>query len=262
MQFATHLRRSSPRLWFHFKFLKYKYLKGERELRLLARLAPSDKLAVDIGSSIGLYSRELARHASKVIAFEANPSVAEFARMVAPRNVEVVNVALSANDARMVLRIPINAKGRTVDDLATVEVKNNSCIGGTCAVEVSSKRLDDYDLSDCGFIKIDVEGHEEAVLDGATRLIETQRPILMIELVNAHNGGIIERVVDRLSGLSYSAYFLSRGRLAPVAEFDEAFHQNVKLADGLSPRRRRKIEYIANFIFVPAEAVSKLIRGT
>jgi len=262
MEFATHLRRYSPRLWFHFKFLKYKYLKGERELRLLTRLVPRDKLAIDIGSSIGLYSRELARHVSKVIAFEANPAVAEFARMVAPRNVEIVNVALSANAARTVLRIPINAKGHTVDDLATVEARNNSYAGRARAVEVASKRLDDYNLSDCGFIKIDVEGHEEAVLDGAMRLVETQRPILMIELVNAHNVGIIERVVDRLSGLSYSAYFFSRGRLAPFAEFDEALHQNVKLADGLSPRRRRKIEYIANFIFVPEEAVSKVVRST
>ena len=35
----------------------------------------------------------------KVIAFEANPQVAAFARMVAARNVEVVNVALSSRRA-------------------------------------------------------------------------------------------------------------------------------------------------------------------
>lgn len=258
MEFATHVRRYCPRLWFHFRFLKYKYLKGERELRLLARLVPRDKIAIDIGSSIGLYSRELARHASKVIAFEANPNVAQFARRVAPRNVEIINVALSANVTRTMLRIPVNAKGHSVDDLATVEAINQSYVGNTRNVEVVTKRLDDYGFSDCGFIKIDVEGHEEAVLDGARRLLETQRPILMIELVNAYNVGTIERVVERCAHLSYSAHFLSRGRLRPFVEFDEAVHQNLKLAEGLSRRRRRKLEYVANFIFVPAEAASGL----
>jgi hypothetical protein len=38
----------------------------------------------------------MARHAGKVVAFEVNPMVAQFARTVAPRNVEIVNVALSS----------------------------------------------------------------------------------------------------------------------------------------------------------------------
>jgi FkbM family methyltransferase len=262
MGFATHVRRHCPRLWFHFKFLRYKYLRGEREIRLLARLVPKDRIAIDIGSSIGLYSRELARHVPKVVAFEANAAVADFARLVAAPNVEIVNVALSANDARAELRIPINAKGDAINDLATVEARNNSHPGEALTIEIATKRLDDYDFPDCGFIKIDVEGHEEAVLDGAMRLIKKQRPILMIELVDAHNSGTIKRVVDRCSRLSYAAYFLSReGRLRPFAEFDEALHQNMKLAEGLSSRRRRKLEYINNFIFVPNEDVSRLIRG-
>ena len=33
------------------------------------------------------------------------------------------------------------------------------------------KRLDDLAIANCSFIKIDVEGHEEAVLDGASALI-------------------------------------------------------------------------------------------
>jgi hypothetical protein len=36
--------------------------------------------------------------------------------------------------------------------------------------------MDDYGFTDCGFIKIEVEGHEEAVHDGAVSLIATQRP--------------------------------------------------------------------------------------
>jgi FkbM family methyltransferase len=260
MHFTAHVRKYSPRLWFYFKFLNYKYRKGEREIRMLSRLVPKDKIAIDIGSSIGLYTRELARLVPKVIAFEANPAVAEFAAMVAPRNVEIINVALSASNGRTVLRVPINAKGRTINDLATVEARNDSFGGKVLNLKIATKRLDDYQFRNCGFIKIDVEGHEEAVLDGAMYLIETQRPILMIELVNAYNPGTIERTVDRFSRMSYSAYFFSERRLRPFEEFDERLHQNLELV-ALSPRGG-KIELVENFIFVPTDAILRLNRGS
>jgi FkbM family methyltransferase len=259
MQFTAHVRRHSPRLWFYFRFLNYKYRKGEHEIRLLSRLVPKDKIAIDIGSSIGLYARELARLVPKVIAFEANPAIAEFAAMVAPRNVEIINVALSARDGRTVLRIPVNAKGHTINDLATVEGRNASHDGNVLNLEIVTKRLDDYQFHNCGFIKIDVEGHEEAVLDGAMGLVESQRPIFMIELVNTYNPGTIQRTVDRFSRLSYSAYFFSQQRLRPFEEFDERLHQN--LAPGLSPHGG-KIEFVANFFFVPNDAALRLNRGS
>jgi FkbM family methyltransferase len=38
-----------------------------------------------------------------------------------------------------------------------------------------------------GFIKIDVEGHELAVINGATTLLTTQRPLLLIEIEARHH---------------------------------------------------------------------------
>ncbi len=238
MGFANHVRRHSPRIWFFFKFLRYKYSKGERELRLVRHLVQDQKIAVDIGSSIGLYARELGKHAPKVLAFEANPRVAAFARSVARRNVEVINVALSAADGQRALRIPINRRNNPVDDLATIEARNSLQCGKTMTIDVATKRLDGYNLPSCGFIKIDVEGHEEAVLEGAKRVIEIHRPTLMIELEDRHNPGIINRVTDRLSRSNYAIYFLSEGRLRPFAEFNRHHHQDIN-----------------NFIFVPKESV-------
>jgi FkbM family methyltransferase len=256
MGFANHVRQHSPRVWFFFKFLRYKYAKGERELRLVRHFVRDQRIALDIGSSIGIYARELAKHAPKVFAFEANPRVAAFARSVARRNVEIINVALSAVDGQMVLRIPINHRNNPVDDLATVEVKNSLQHDKMITINVATKRLDDYDLPSCGFIKIDVEGHEESVLDGAKRVLEVHRPILMIELDDRHNPGTIKRVTDRLSQLSYIAFFLSDSRLQPFEEFNRHDHQNIK---AIKQEHRRKVEYINNFIFVPKEAVSTVI---
>ena len=254
MAIAPHIRRCCPRLWFFFKSLRYRYWKGENEIHVLRHIVPPGRLAIDVGSSIGLYSKELARLVPRVVAFEADPDVAALARRLAPRNVEVVNVALSTANGSATLHIPLNARGRPIGDRATIEPPGASEADRFTTVEVPIRRLDDCGYPDCGFIKIDVEAHEEAVLDGAERLIATCRPVLMIELDNGLNAGTIDRVASRLSRLSYDGYFLSHGKLRPMSEFDVGRHQNAEAYMALPPRARRNAEYINNFIFMPREA--------
>ena len=250
MNFDDALKHYSPRVWFRFKFLKYKFLKrGEPELWLIRHLVEPGTTAIDIGASIGIYAAEMARYAGKVIAFEANPAVAEFTRSVAARNVEVMNIALSSRTGRTTLTVPLNARGRAVTELASIaptQQRGEKAI----TVEVETRRLDDFSVSNCGFIKIDVEGHEEAVLDGASALIAAQRPVLMIELVEAFNPGVVARLAERYAALSYSVFF-SKGGLRPIAEFDAARDQDEAL---LSTR-----EYVANFFFIPYEKTERVL---
>src|SRR4029077_16513908 len=96
-----------------------------------------------------------------------NPQVAAFARKVAARNVEGINGALSPRAGRTPLSVQRNAKGRTVTELASVAPKQRS--ENAITIDVETRRLDDFPIANCSFIKIDVEGHEEAVLDGAGR---------------------------------------------------------------------------------------------
>jgi FkbM family methyltransferase len=250
---APHIRRRWPRLWFFFRCLRYRYWKGENEIRVLDQFVPRGRMAIDVGSSIGLYAQALAWMVPKVIAFEANPDVAAFARRVASRKVRVINVALSDENGRAKLRIPLNMRGGTTNDLATIAPGNSLDSQEFVTAEVEAKRLDDYDFDDCGFIKIDVEGHEDAVLAGAENLIQKSHPVLMIELDEGQNPGAIRRVTTRLSQRSYNAYFLSRGELLPISEFRIEQHQNMEAFMALPPRERRRAEYINNFIFIPRE---------
>lgn len=253
MNFDDALKHYAPRVWFRFKSLKYKYLRrGEPEIRLIRHLVAPGSTALDVGASIGIYAAEMARYAAKVIAFEANPQVAAFTARVAPRNVEVVNVALSSAPGRASLKIPLNAGGRTIDELATIEAGNPLHAGATASADVAMKRLDDFAILNCSFIKIDVEGHEEAVLDGASALIAAQRPVLMVELNEEFNPGVVRRLAARYAALNYRGVFLSHGELHPIAEFDPARHQN---AENLKPRHTlpRGAEYINNFVFIPDE---------
>jgi FkbM family methyltransferase len=243
MNFDDALKRYLPRVWFRFKFIKYKYLgRGEPELRLLRHLVGTGTTAIDVGASIGIFSAELAQHAAKVFAFEANPEVAAFTRAVAARNVEVINVALSSQAGRATLQMPKNRKGHGVTELATIDREPSVSADGVITIEVETRRLDEFPIGDCSFIKVDVEGHEEAVLAGAATLIARQRPVLMVELIEAFNPGAITRLNAHFSRLSYDCFFLSGGALKPIAEFEVARDQGM-----------RGYEYIANFIFIPAE---------
>lgn len=260
MNFDDALKHYLPRAWFAFKSIKYKYFKrGEREIRLVRHLVEPSSTALDIGASIGLYAAEMARYAGKVIAFEANPQVAAFARMVAARNVEVVNAALSSSSGRTTLKIPLNPKGVPIDELATIEADNplHACESGS--VEVEMKRLDDFNIANCSFIKIDVEGHEEAVLNGAAALIAQQRPVLMLELDETLNKGALARVAARCAALSYRGFFLSHGKLRPVAEFVSARDQDATLLKYPRHRLPPGREYINNFVFVPEEKVARVL---
>ena len=189
--------------------------RGEPEIHLIRHLVAPGTTALDIGCSIGIYAAEMARYADKVIAFEANPAVAQFARAVAPRNVEVVNVALSSAPGRATLKIPRNPKGATIDELATIEPGNPLHAGDAATTEVEMKRLDDFAIANCSFIKIDVEGHEEAVLDGAAALIASQRPVLMIELDESLNKGALARLAARYAALELSRLFPLTRQAAP-----------------------------------------------
>jgi FkbM family methyltransferase len=248
MNFDDALKRYLPRVWFRSKFIKYKYLgRGEPELRLLRHLVAPGSTAIDAGASIGMFAAEMALHAGKVLAFEANPQVAAFTRAVAPRNVEVVNVALSRQAGRATLRMPKNRKGHGVTELATIDRRPAAGADDVIALEVETRRLDDFAIRDCSFIKIDVEGHEEAVLEGAAALIAAQRPTLMIELIEEFNPGATARLSARFATLSYDCYFLSGGRLHPAAAFDPARDQD-----------RSSRDYVANFLFIPAERNARL----
>jgi len=256
MNFDDALKQYLPRVWFRFQFVKYKHLKrGEPELWLIRHLVEPGTTALDVGASIGIYAAEMSRYAANVIAFEANPEVAAFASKVAAHNVEVIDKALSSRAGLTTLTVPLNAKGRAVTELASIAAK--AAEENDVTIDVETRRLDDFPIANCSFIKIDVEGHEEAVLDGASALIAAQRPVLMIELVEAFNPGVVQRLAARYAVLNYRALFLSHGKLRPIAEFDPARHQN---ADNLKPRHKlpRGAEFINNVLFVPVEKTARI----
>lgn len=236
------LKDRTPHFWHFAKYQQYKLTSlGEPEIHAIHRLASKNKIALDVGVHLGFYSRHLAAYCSQVIGFEPNPASAALASKSLPRNVRIENVALSDTNGTAILRIPrMGAKGAE-EALGTLEKANTLAGGEFDEVEVKTARLDDYKLPPVGIIKIDVEGHEEAVLRGGNGLLQRDQPACMIEIEERHNPGALSRVIEYFATLGYSAFYLKNGAfeamsaLADVSEFQ-----------GTSVQR-----YVNNFFFVP-----------
>lgn len=117
-------------------------------------------------------------------------------------------------------------------------------------------RLDDLQLTSLGFAKIDVEGHEMDLLDGAMATIERCHPRLLVEC-DARTGSHPGDVLGRLGPLGYEGWFLHRGDLAPVADFDVGLHQGQRKEFG----RPRPDGLVMNFMFLPSTETTPVVQA-
>jgi hypothetical protein len=78
-----------------------------------------------------------------------------------------------------------------------------------------ARTIDSFGFSDVSLIKIDVEGHEKAVLLGAAQTIRTQHPTIFIEIWD-HNKS---KIVPIIEGFGYSLREVPNGRMDFVATY-------------------------------------------
>lgn len=218
----------------------YYRLRPEKELLLVDQLVDASRNAVDVGAWWGPWTYWLSRRCPEVVAVEPNPSMAAYLRRVVPDNVVVESVALSDATGEGVLRVP---EGRGPDALAHLD---DSGDGPGLAVTVPLRRLDDLEVGDLGFLKIDVEGHEYAVLDGGLETLDRHRPVILVELEEVKSVRPVSETIELLVAVGYQGWIRRRRAWAPIETFDIDRDQRALAHDPLSTR------YINNFVFVPS----------
>lgn len=201
---------------------------AEPELALLADIVPADRLAVDVGAAEGVYTWYLSRLAASCVAFEADPRSADRIRRRVPQ-ATLHACALSETEGEGMLRLPI-VNTVTYNGWATIEPENTFAALAPDSVEtlkVPMRTLDSFALQNVGFVKIDVEGHELAVLHGAAETIHRWRPTILIEVENRHRGGAVESVCAWFREAGYAVVLLKGARLA--SELDQQTPHNRNL---------------------------------
>lgn len=220
--------------------------------------------AVDIGANNGLYTLALANAAARVIAFEANPVLARQLQAVSPANVQIVNSAISDRPGKLSLMIPRIA-GVQNTGMATVSRSNtfeSQPVDGVDEIAVQAITLDSYiqkmDIRDISLIKIDVEGFEREVLDGAMQTVRTEHPVLLIETEIRHKADV-PGLFQALEDIGYTALIVNeRGNgLIPVhREQVKELQSERRLAAKM--QNHYDFSYVNNFFFIPSHKMNVL----
>lgn len=169
---------------------------NEVEMDHLRVMVDPLRAAVDVGANVGKYSFRLSGLSPEVYSFEPHPSLARKLRHALPKNVVVQAVAVSDAPGVAQLKFPIINGERS---LALASIENGSFSNSVMRVEtvvVPTARLDDLVAKPVGFIKIDVEGHELAVLRGAIGILNKWRPTVLVEAEERHRAGAVSRFVN------------------------------------------------------------------
>ncbi len=139
---------------------------------------PSDGLALDVGANIGNHTRAFAEQFAHVWAFEPNPRTYALLQFnaVPCSGVRCFNVGLSDRTGSAVLHVPAGNLG-----MASLGAQAEGE-----PVRCELRRLDDV-IDEAplpariALLKLDVEGHEAAVLRGAVELLRRDRPVVLFE---------------------------------------------------------------------------------
>jgi FkbM family methyltransferase len=223
---AAFLYRRMPRLVFLLRRLKR--ANYEREMELLDLLCNRHRPSIDVGAKIGMYTYRIRRHSSEVIAFEPIPMFNRILRAVFEgKRGRIEPYAVSNKRGTATLRMPYGHDRKPKFGRSTIDSTNQfdaEIIARTEQLEIETRRIDDYDLADVGFIKIDVEGHELAVLEGAAATLARHRPNLLIECNEEHQPDAVKRLGAWLDAHEYSAVFVDGREVRPIGEYQREVH--------------------------------------
>lgn len=151
--------------------------------------------ALDIGANVGEWARPLSKRFDKVICFEPNPNFREcFNKNITESNVTLYPYGLSTH-------------AHTAEQ-GTNHTHLNYVVGDTKPREgdIECRSLDSFDLRDVDYIKIDVDGFEIPVLQGAQQTLKRNNPVINIEMKERKRPKIVEESRKILRNLGYNRH--------------------------------------------------------
>jgi FkbM family methyltransferase len=242
------LKEAFPSIWLRWHLMHHPK-SAEQELLYLDRIVPEGAVTIDVGANCGLYTRKLARLSSRVYAFEPSHKMADLLRRTSAANVSVHEIALSDQTGNAELFIPQDDH-QLIYGLASLEPAASAWSREVVSVNVPTARLDAIVHQDVAFVKIDVEGHELSVLNGAVELLEHSQPVFLVEAEDRHRVEATRSIFEFFANRAYRGFFIKEGSAVSIDQFcpEDLQDSNALLPDG---GRRIGQAYVNNFFFFP-----------
>lgn len=221
----------------------------EPELFFIKNFARRYRTAVDVGAYNGLFLLYLTRMFKLVYAFEPVTELYNILARLKLKNALVFHTALSDVREDLLLRIPMDGVHARYTEASLVD-RGAADDAGIKTVPVSCRTLDSFNITDCDFIKIDVEGHELDVLTGGMKTIERSLPTLLVEIEQRwqKKNRSISETFKFLKNLGYHGYFIRDKKILPLSAFDVRRDQCDILCQKQGTSHKRNA-YINNFFF-------------
>ncbi len=201
----------------------------------LAPYIPRDAVVADVGGHSGQFAKLFAAMASEGTVYTFEPGayprsiLATAVRLRRLGNITVVPTGLGDKPSTLALSTPVKVHGSLRFGLAHMGSATTPT-GDRVAESVQSETVEvttldqfakDVDLTRLDFLKVDIEGWEQRMLEGGEATIAKFRPVMLIELVHQHlirAGDTLDSAWALLAGWGYRpARWTGGTNLEPLA---------------------------------------------
>jgi len=166
----------------------------------------SNGVVLDVGAGVGQYTRWFTKHADHVKGYEAVPEVYE-------QLCKVQNDYLNFSPFNLAVSDKPGKERFYVDNKRLSNSSFQNLVDGY-PIDVEVTTLDEHcrSANNICFIKIDTEGTELDVLNGAQKIIDKHKPHMMIEIYDKFNKYPVDTTFKFCFDRGYSCLYNHRGQ--------------------------------------------------
>ena len=202
----------------------------EQEINLVKKFIKSGTDSIDVGVYRGVYSYEMSKYSEKVHSFEPNPIIFKYINKNLKKfikNIHLYNFALSNQNKTINLKIPIRNSNSNKEifeeyyEMGKATIHNENNFENYENFEIQTKKIDELNFNNkISFIKIDVEGHELEVIEGAKNTIKRDKPVLLVEIEKQYTKKEVAESINFINSLGYKSYFFNKKDLKSTTELN------------------------------------------
>jgi FkbM family methyltransferase len=175
---------------------------------LMEKLLQSCQVFFDIGAHVGFYSLFAALENEKrsVYSFEPVPNIykklKENVELNDLNNIHPVQAALDRYDGEISMYIPVNPyhRGDNIPTISSTSSQLKNSIDNVTEVAVKSLTLDSFvnnnNIDKVDLIKIDTEGTEPQVFEGAKNVIDRDKPSVICEVLPGRTENLLTQFFE------------------------------------------------------------------